>query len=96
MEAERERGRREEQARAEQERERRRLRARALQVLEAVTQAGGRLDLGSDSSEREIGQIQSCLAREGLLPTASGSPASRSGWTPTSASASTWSRTSRR
>jgi hypothetical protein len=41
VEAERERARREEQARDDQARESQRLRARALEVLEAVTAAGG-------------------------------------------------------
>jgi hypothetical protein len=48
VEAERERARREEQARAERERESQRLRARALEVLVAVTAAGGRLALTAD------------------------------------------------
>jgi hypothetical protein len=52
VEAERERERREEHARAERERELQRLRARALEVLEAVTAAGGRLDLDAGISER--------------------------------------------
>jgi hypothetical protein len=68
IEAERQRGEREEQARAERERDRQRLQARALEVLESVTAAGGCLDLGTDGSEREIGQIEELLAGEGLLP----------------------------
>lgn len=68
VEAERERERREEQARAERNRESQRLRARAVEVLEAVTAAGGRLDLKADTSEREVTQVAGCLAREGLLP----------------------------
>jgi hypothetical protein len=68
VEAERERERREEEARAEREREAQRLRARALEVLEAVTAAGGRLALTADYSEREVTQITDCLARESLLP----------------------------
>ena len=68
VEAERLRVRRAEEARAEQERELQRLRARALEVLEAVAAAGGRLALQSDYSEREVIQIAECLARERLLP----------------------------
>jgi hypothetical protein len=68
VEAERERERREEEARAERERESQRLRARALEVLEAVTAAGGRLALATDYSEREVTQITDCLARGSLLP----------------------------
>ncbi|MDX6390409.1 MAG: hypothetical protein QOJ73_1472 [Streptosporangiaceae bacterium] len=68
VEAERERERREEEARAEREREAQRLRARALEVLEAVTAAGGRLALKADYSEREVTQITDCLARGSLLP----------------------------
>ena len=66
--AERERARRNEQASAEQARKSQRLRARALEVLEAVTAAGGRLALNLDYSEREVTQVADCLAREGLLP----------------------------
>lgn len=43
VDAERERERREEEAHAERDREAQQLRARALEVLEAVTTAGGRL-----------------------------------------------------
>jgi hypothetical protein len=68
VEAERERERRAEEARAERERESQRLRARAVEVLEAVTEAGGRLALKADVSEREITQIADYLAKEGLLP----------------------------
>jgi hypothetical protein len=68
VEAERERARREEQARAERELERERLRARARQVLDSVTEAGGRLDVGTEVSEREMKQVAACLAAEGLLP----------------------------
>ncbi len=68
VEAERERERREEEARAEREREAQRLRARALEVIEAVTAAGGRLALTADYSEREVTQITDCLARGSLLP----------------------------
>jgi hypothetical protein len=68
VEATRERERREEQARSERVREQQRLRARALEVLESVTQAGGRLDLDADISEREIKQVEAFLASEGLLP----------------------------
>ena len=68
VEAERERERREQEARAEREREAQRLRAHALEVLEAVTAAGGRLALTADYSEGEVTQIMNCLAREGLLP----------------------------
>ena len=39
---------------AERELEQRRLRARALQVLDSVLEAGGRLDFGTDISKREI------------------------------------------
>ena len=55
-----------EQARAECESQH--LWARAVEVLEAVTAAGGRLALKADTSEREVTQIAGCLAREGLLP----------------------------
>lgn len=68
VEAERERARREEQARVERERESQRLRTRSLEVLEAVTAAGGRLALDAGYSEREVTQMADCLAREGLLP----------------------------
>jgi hypothetical protein len=68
VDAERERERREEEARAEREHELQRLRARAMEVLEAVTAAGGRLDLNADISEREIEQMEACLAKEGQLP----------------------------
>jgi hypothetical protein len=68
VEAERQREQREEQVRAERERDRQRLRARALEVLESVTAASGRLDLGTDVSEREIMQIEELLAAEELLP----------------------------
>jgi hypothetical protein len=50
VEAVRERARREEQARAEQARESQDLRARALEVLEAVMAAAGRLALKLDCS----------------------------------------------
>jgi hypothetical protein len=39
-----------------------------VEVLEAVTEAGGRLALKADVSEREVTQIADCLAKEGLLP----------------------------
>jgi hypothetical protein len=68
VESERERERRAEEARAERERESQRLRARTVEVLEAVTEAGGRLALKVDISEREVAQIADCLAEEGLLP----------------------------
>jgi hypothetical protein len=68
VEAERERARREEQARADQAGESQRLRARALEVLETVTAAGGRLALQPDYSEREVTRVADCLVREGLLP----------------------------
>ena len=68
IEAERERERREEEARAEREREAQRLRARPLEVLQAVTAAGGRLALTADYSEREVTQITDCPARGSLLP----------------------------
>jgi ATP-dependent exoDNAse (exonuclease V) alpha subunit len=68
VETERERERREGEARAERDREAQRLRARALEVLEAVTAAGGRLALTADYSEREVTQITDCLARGNLLP----------------------------
>jgi hypothetical protein len=55
-------------AHAEREREAQRLRARALEVLEAVTAAGGRLALTADYSEREVTQITDCLVRGSLLP----------------------------
>jgi hypothetical protein len=63
VEAERLRARRAEEAHAEQERELQRLRARALEVLEAVTAAGGRLALDAGYSKREVTQIADCLAR---------------------------------
>ena len=68
IEAERERERREEEAQREREREQQRLLERAVEVLDAVTAAGGRLKLGSDIDNHEIGQMESCLAKEGLLP----------------------------
>jgi hypothetical protein len=68
VEADRERAYREEQSRAERERESQRLRARALEVLEAVTAACGRLALTADYSEREVTQITDCLARGRLQP----------------------------
>lgn len=68
IEAQREAQRREEQARADREREKARLRERAMEVLEAVLAAGGRLDLGGGKTNREIAEIEACLAREGLLP----------------------------
>ena len=68
VETERERERREEQARAEPERESQRLRARAVEMLAAVTAAGGRLALKAGTNEREVSEVASCLARERLLP----------------------------
>lgn len=68
VEAVRERERREEQARATRQLEQQRLRARAVQVLDSVLEAGGRLDAGTDLGQREIEQIAACLAAEGLLP----------------------------
>lgn len=68
VEAARQRERQEAQARAEQERERQLLRARAVEVLDGVVAAGGRLDLGPDINDRGIEQIEGFLAREGLLP----------------------------
>ena len=68
VEAERERERREAEARAEREREAQRLRARSLELLDAVTTAGGRLALKVDCSEREVTQITDFLAKENLLP----------------------------
>ncbi len=68
VEAKREREHREEQARAERGRESQRLRARAVEVLEAITAAGGRLAFKVGTSEREVSEVASCLAREGLLP----------------------------
>lgn len=85
VEAERERARREEQARAERGRELQHLRAGAVEVLEAVTAAAGRLALKPGTSEREVSEVAGCLAREGLLPHGSGSPTSQPGWTPSSA-----------
>ncbi|TJZ80435.1 hypothetical protein FCG67_03825 [Rhodococcus oryzae] len=68
VEAERQRERKEAQARAEQERERQLLQARAIEVLDAVVAAGGRLELGADINVHGIEQIEGLLAREGLLP----------------------------
>lgn len=68
VEAARQHERKEAQARAERERERQLLRARAIEVLDAVVAAGGRLELGSDINGRDIEQIEGCLAREGLPP----------------------------
>ena len=51
IEAERERERREEQARADRVLKRQQLRARALQVLESVTQAGGRDQQAGDRAD---------------------------------------------
>jgi hypothetical protein len=67
-EAVRERERREEQARTARQLEQQRLRTRALQVLGSVLEAGGRLDIGTDISQREIEQIAACLAEQELLP----------------------------
>jgi hypothetical protein len=39
-----------------------------VEVLEAVTEAGGRLALKADVSEREVTQIADCLTKEDLLP----------------------------
>ena len=64
----RERERREEQARAARQLEQQRLRARAVQMLDSMLEAGGRLDVGTEISEREIGEVAACLAAEGLLP----------------------------
>jgi hypothetical protein len=54
-----------EQARAECESQH--LCARAVEVLEAVTAAGGRLALKAGTSEREVSEVAGCLARKGLL-----------------------------
>lgn len=68
VETARQRERQEAQARAEREREQQLLRARAVEVLDAVVAAGGRLELGADINDRGIEQIEGLLAREGLLP----------------------------
>ncbi|NKS82100.1 hypothetical protein GS530_13970 [Rhodococcus hoagii] len=68
VEVARQRERQEAQARAEREREQQLLQARAIEVLDAVVAAGGRLELGPDINDRGIEQIEGCLAREGLLP----------------------------
>lgn len=68
VEVARQRERQEAQARAEREREQQLLRARAIEVLDAVVAAGGRLELGADVNDRGIEQIEEFLAREGLLP----------------------------
>lgn len=68
VEVARQRERQEAQARAERERERQLLRARAIEVLDAVVAAGGRLELEADINDRGIEQIEGFLAREGLLP----------------------------
>ncbi len=68
VESVRQRERQESQARAEREREQQLLRARAIEVLDAVVAAGGRLELGADINDRDIEQIERFLAREGLLP----------------------------
>ena len=46
---------------------------RALEVLEVVTAAGGRLALTADYNEHEVAQITDCLARGSLLPNGQGS-----------------------
>lgn len=68
VEAEREHERREERARVERDREQQRLRAHAVEVLDAVVAAGGRLDLGAGVSIRDFARIAECLTREELLP----------------------------
>lgn len=68
IEAERKRERREEEARAESERKRQEQRNRAVELLEAVAAAGGRLELRADVQSHEVTGIADCLAREGLLP----------------------------
>lgn len=68
IDAERERERREQEAQAEKERERLRFRDHAVEVLEAVVAAGGRLDLGSRLSAHDLARIEAFLAREKLLP----------------------------
>lgn len=68
IDAERERERREQEAQAEKERERLRFRDHAVEVLEAVVAAGGRLDLGSKLSAHDLARIEAFLAREKLLP----------------------------
>lgn len=54
-------------------------------MLAAVTAASGRLALKAGTNEREVSEVASCLAREGLLLTGSGSPTSPPEWTPASA-----------
>ncbi|WP_324194768.1 hypothetical protein [Nocardia terpenica] len=68
VEAERERRRREEDARAESERKRQERRKRAVKMLEAVVEAGGRLELGADIEPHRVTEIADLLARGGLLP----------------------------
>ncbi|MGW6695028.1 hypothetical protein ACWF62_14770 [Rhodococcus sp. NPDC054953] len=68
VEAARQRERQEAQARAEREREQQLLRAHAVEVLDAVVAAGGRVELGSDINDHGIEQIEGALARDGLLP----------------------------
>ena len=52
-------------------------RARAVEVLAAVTAAGGRLALTAGTSERKVSEVAGYLARENCCLTGSGSPASR-------------------
>lgn len=68
IEAVRERERRELQAAADREREQQQLAERAAEVLEEVTAAGGRLDLGSRHSPQELERFEARLATARLLP----------------------------
>ncbi|MGN2640661.1 hypothetical protein ACTD5D_31720 [Nocardia takedensis] len=68
IEAARERQLREEVARAESERKRQERRKHAVEMLEAVVAAGGRLELGPDVESHRVAEIADLLARERLLP----------------------------
>lgn len=68
VEAERQREQTQRDAEEQRERERHRLRQRAVEVLDGVVAAGGRLELGTDIGDVEFKQIENCLAHEGLLP----------------------------
>jgi hypothetical protein len=64
----RERERRAAEAEAERVRAQQQLRTRALEVLDALVAAGGRLDLGTDSDAGEVVRIADYLTRERLVP----------------------------
>lgn len=68
VEAERDRARKEAEAKAEKERAQQELRERATAMLRDVIEAGGRLDLGPDFSERYVAEIRGVLRLSGALP----------------------------